>query len=118
VQEPHTQVASRRQITKPPIRKIDNLYEKRTNPLARLFTTPRSLESSNLFLPSGVGRKAERILEWERNIGTVNIINLRSRTSRMMQAKEWRHAKRKENGIAVIAITLNSLRPVQNAERS
>jgi len=45
-----TRVASGPQITKPPIRKKkDNLYEKRTNPLARLFTTLRSSESSKVF---------------------------------------------------------------------
>jgi hypothetical protein len=47
--QPHTRVASGPQITKPPIRKIDNLYEKRTNPLGRLFTTLLSCKSRNLF---------------------------------------------------------------------
>jgi len=46
-------VASGRQIAKPPTCENHNLYEKRTNPLARLFTMFSSCESSKVFFRCG-----------------------------------------------------------------
>jgi hypothetical protein len=73
-----TSVAMGPQITKPPIRKIDNLYEKRTNPLGRLFTTLLDCKSRNLFAHCWMRLTAITTLEQKGDEEGVNVISLRS----------------------------------------
>jgi len=88
--------ASGRQTLNRLFEKTDNLYEKRTNPLARLFTTFPKRESSNLFFAGGLDfRKLSNHCDLRRYV--VESSSRISKAQRPLRtAAEWRGGTRQE----------------------